>query len=65
MSRNEAFFKTGIPFRCVLEDKPTYMALIGRSYFTVGHKFGTLVRDPSKPPLPQEIPVVAKGKNHW
>lgn len=41
-ARNQAFFKTGIPFRCLLEDKPTYMALVGRSYWTVTHKAGTL-----------------------
>ena len=47
-ARNEAFFKTQIPFRCLVEDKKTYMALVGRSYFTVAPKFGTLV-DPARP----------------
>ena len=45
-ARNQAFFNTRIPFRCLIEEKKTHMALVGRSYFTVAPKWGTLV-DPS------------------
>lgn len=37
------------------------MALVGRSYFTVAPKFGTLV-DPERP---EATTRTAKGKNHW
>ena len=61
-ARNQAFLETGIPFRCLLEDKPTYMALVGRHYFTVGHKFGDLRRNESDE---KEAAVIVKDRNHW
>lgn len=57
---NDAFLQTNIPFRCVLEEVPTYMALVGRSYFTVPAKSGTLERPGEPKPA-----MVCSGKNHW
>ena len=57
---NNAFLETGIPFRCALEEKPTYFAIVGRSYFTVTAKSGSLRR-----PSDERVAKVADGKNHW
>jgi len=44
-AKNETLLSHPIVFRCLLEEKPTFMALVGRHYFTVPHKFGTLKRN--------------------
>lgn len=62
--RNQAFLATGIPFRCILEQKPTFMALVGKSYFTVPHEAGTLKREGNESREEEEA-IIAKGKNHW
>ena len=45
--QNRKFLDMQIPFKCLLESNPTYMPLVGLSFFTVEREFGSL-EDPSR-----------------
>ena len=40
---NERFLKLGIPFKCLVESKPTYMPFVGKSYYTVDPEYAKLI----------------------